>query len=390
MPRSSFIIHRSSFRVVLYTPDVVGDRMAGPGIRAWNIARELSKHFDTTLIAKAEGRGRDGVTFIEHGTDAARAAMRDASVLIGQPARGFRKRRAAQRIVYDLFDPTVLELRELYGNKPSLRQRIHLAAEWWRLSEALMRADLLVCAARKQREFYEGLQSGSAPWIEVPFGVDPESSIAASGVDAREATGGPASPRGMSSDLVVWGGGVWEWLDPATAVDAIVRLNREGTRAKLLFLGRARPNKNLVDRRRDDRFDALLKRGVPYVAANDQWIPYDERLSWLRSGKIAIMLHRRTAEADYSIRTRLFDAIAAGIPVVATRGGFAAELVEQEGLGIVVSPGDVMGVAEAIRRLLMDDETHSTCVGNLKRIRPRFAWEEVTRPLVRAIFDLRT
>ncbi len=358
------------FSVVVHTPDVVGDRMAGPGIRAWHIARELSKHFDTTLIAKSEGAEREGVTLIEHGTDAARAAMRDASVLIGQPARGFRKRHPRQRVVYDLFDPTVLELRELYGSRPAWRQRVHLAAEWWRLFEALMRADLLMCAAHRQREFYESLQSGSAEWIEVPFGVDLG--------DAK------SCPR-PQDNIVVWGGGVWEWLDPATAVDAIARLNREGTRAKLLFLGRTRPNRNLIDRRRDDRFEALLKRGGPNVAANEEWVPYDQRLSWLRSGKIAIMLHRRTAEAEYSIRTRLFDAIAAGIPVVATRGGFAAELVEQEGLGIVVSPGDVAAVAEAIRRLLMDDETYSACVESLERIRPRFAWEVVTRPLVSAI-----
>ena len=363
------------FSVVVSTPDVVGDRMAGPGIRAWHIARELGKHFDATLIAKAEGVARGGVTFIEHGTDAARAAMRDASVLIGQPARGFRKHHRGQRIVYDLFDPTVLELRELYGSAPSMRQRVHLAAEWWRLSEALMRADLLICAARKQRAFYESLQSGSAPWIEVPFGIDLS--------DAK------SCPK-PQDNIVVWGGGVWEWLDPVTAVDAVVRLNQEGVRAQLLFLGRARPNRALVDRRRDDRFDALLERGGPHVSANGEWIPYDERLSWLRAGKIAIMLHRRTAEADYSIRTRLFDAIAAAIPVVATEGGFAAELVEQEGLGIVVSPGDVAAVAEAMRRLLMDDETYSTCVQNLERIRPRFAWERVTEPLVRTIMQWQT
>ena len=161
------------FNVVVHTPDVVGDRMAGPGIRAWHLSRELARHFATTLIAKCEGIAPEDVPVIEHNTDAARAAMRDATVLVGQPARGFRKRRPGQRMVFDLFDPTVLELRELYGNEPSLRQRVHLAAEWWRLSEALMRGDLLMCAARRQRDFYEKLQSGSASWIEVPFGVDP-------------------------------------------------------------------------------------------------------------------------------------------------------------------------------------------------------------------------
>lgn len=362
------------FQVVVQTPDVVGERMAGPGIRAWHIARELAKHVPTTLIAKSEGAAPNDVPLIEHGTDAARAAIRDASVLIGQPARNFRKRRH-QKIVFDLFDPLVLELRELYGNLPSLRQRVHLAAEWWRLSEALLRADLLVCAARKQRRFYESLQSGDAPWLEIPFGID---------LDETRACEKP------KDNVVIWGGGVWEWLDPATAIDAVQRINREGLRAKLLFLGRTRPNRNLIDRRRDDRFEELLARGGAHVAANEEWVPYRERLSWLRAGKIAIMLHRRTAEADYSIRTRLFDAIAAGVPVVATAGGFAAELVEQEGLGIVVPPGNTDAVVAAIRRLLTDDAFFSACVQNLERLRPRFAWEVVTRPLVDAILKWQT
>src|SRR6266540_1893527 len=154
--------------VVVATPDVVGARMAGPGIRAWHLARELAKVAPTTLIAKVEdAHGLNGPAILDRESAEARDALRDAAVLIGQPARRFRKRQRAQRIVFDLFDPTVLELRELYGNTPSLRQRVHLAAEWWRLSEALLIADLLVCAAAGQRRFYESLQSGDAPWIEV-------------------------------------------------------------------------------------------------------------------------------------------------------------------------------------------------------------------------------
>ena len=42
-------------------------------------------------------------------------------------------------------------------------------------------------------------------------------------------------------------------------------------------------------------------------------------------------------------------------------------------------------VAGAIRRLLTDDVFHSACVMNLERVRPRFAWEVVTRPLADAV-----
>jgi len=414
------------FNVVVHTPDVVGERMAGPGIRAWHLARELARHVPVTLVAKMEESTSEGGELrvassqglvarpeipgqlgtrntqpssqlatrnaqpawqlatrnpqrISHGSAAARDALRDASVLIGQPARGFRKRRREQRIVYDLFDPTILELRELYGNAPELRQLVHLAAEWWRLAEALARADLLVCAAHRQRALYERLQSGEAPWIEVPFGIDPDETV----VSERPA-----------DNIVVWGGGLWEWLDPVGAVEAILRVNAEGVRARLLFLGRARPNRELtatrIEQRRDEQFEVLLRRGGELVSANDAWVPYRERLAWLRSAKIAIMLHRRTAEAEYSIRTRLFDAIAAGTPVIASAGGFAAGLVEREGLGIVVPPGDVAAVASAIRRLLTNDEVHTACVRNLERIRPRFAWNAVTRPLVDAVLKWQT
>jgi glycosyltransferase involved in cell wall biosynthesis len=363
------------FQVVVHTPDVVGDRMAGPGIRAWHLARELAKHVPTTLIAKSEGSAPEDVPLIAFGTDAAQAALREASVLIGQPARGFGRRRRSQKIVYDLFDPTVLELRELYGNQPSVRQRIHLAAEWWRLSEALLHADLLISAAPNQRRFYERLRGGDAPWIAVPFGIDLHETRACE------------KPQ---DNIVVWGGGVWEWLDPATAIDAILRVNDRGLRARLLFLGRSRPNRDLIDRRRDDRFDMLLARGGGLVSANAEWVPYRERLAWLRAGKVAIMLHHRTAEAEYSIRTRLFDAIAAGVPVIATSGGFAAELVERERLGVVVPPENVPAVASAIERLLTDDAFAANCVANLERLRPGFAWEVVTQPLVDAVLQWQT
>lgn len=357
--------------VVVATPDVVGRRMAGPGIRAWHLAQELARVGPTTLIAKAEDPIHDpSVTLLDRDSPAAAEALRNAAVLVGQPARGFQKRRPRQRIVYDLFDPTVLELRELYGSSPSLRQRVHLAAEWSRLCEALIRGDLLMYAAPHQLRFYDKLRAGEASWIEVPFGID-----------LKETRVCP-KPQ---DNIVVWGGGVWEWLDPATAVEAVLRVNAEGIRCKLLFLGRSRPNRDLIDRRRDDRFTALLARGGELVSANPDWVPYEERLSWLRSAKVAIMLHRATGEAEFAIRTRLFDAIAAGIPVIASAGGFAADLVEQEALGIVVPPGDLAAVAGAIRRLLVDDGFHATCVQNLERVRPRFAWEVVTRPLTEKV-----
>lgn len=352
------------FPVVVATPDVVGERMAGPGIRAWHFAEELSKHFPTTLIANDDS---DSPKALKWKSREAKDAMDNAAVLIGQPARGFRRMRPGQRIVFDVFDPILLELREMYGSHPSLRQRLHFFAEEMRLRRALNEGDLLVCATPMQRELYD---SARDRLIQVPFGAEQSEQRAASG------------ERG---NLIIWGGGTWEWLDPKTAVEAVVHANREGVPCHLLFLGRSRPNRALVDRRREGRFDMLVASGTPWVEANDDWVPYRDRLSWLQRSKIAMMLHRSTAEARYSIRTRLFDAIAAATPVIATEEGFAAELVAEHGLGLVVPPSDVAAVAKAIERLLQDDVFHARCVSNLERVRPQFAWPVVVRPLVEAL-----
>ena len=356
------------FGVVVHTPDVVGERMAGPGIRAWHFAGELARHFPTILICKREGElpAKPAFRVAERGSAEALVAMKSAEVLIGQPARGFRRQRSRQRIVYDLFDPVLLELREMYGRRPSMRQRVHLRAERWRVEKALSEGDLFIVAAAKQRELYI---KAAGPMIEIPFGIEDIGVVA------------PA----QRDNIILWGGGTWEWLDPATAVEAVVDVNRRGIDCRLLFLGRSRPNRHSVDRRREDRLDALIAGGAPFVSANDSWTPYRDRLAWLRRSKAAIMLHRPTAEAAYSIRTRLFDAIAAAVPVITTEQGFAAELVAAEGLGVVVPPSDVAAVANAIGQLIGNDAFYARCVSNLIRIQPRFAWDVVTRPLIEAV-----
>src|SRR5260221_2724309 len=279
---SARIVPRSSCRVVIVTPDVVGARMAGAGIRAWQLARTLAGHFDTSLVARREGEppGSD-VPLFDRDSDQARDALRAADVLIGQPARGFGRVRRGQRVIYDLFDPVLLELRELYGRHPSVRQRLHFAAEGWRVGRAVKRGDCLIVATKKQRELYP---ASEGRMIDVPFGIDLADVIPGD------------RPR---TDLIVWGGGTWEWLDPKLAVDAVIRLNREGVGCRLLFLRRSRPNRSMADRRRVDRFDAMIGRGVPWGEANDEWTPYSERMAWLRSEERRVGKEGRSRWSPY-------------------------------------------------------------------------------------------
>jgi glycosyltransferase involved in cell wall biosynthesis len=125
------------------------------------------------------------------------------------------------------------------------------------------------------------------------------------------------------------------------------------------------------------------------VTVNRDWVDYRERGRWLRGCKIAIMLHRSTMESAMSIRTRFFDSVACGLPMVASRGGFAATMIENEGLGLVAEPSDVDSVAGAIRVLLTDDALHAKAVRALEHLRPHMSWPTAVAPLVRRIEEWR-
>lgn len=371
-------------QVVVVTPDVVGERMAGAGIRAYHLACEIGRRVPTALVANLLAFRPQGEPFepVAAGTPEAGARITGAAVVIGQPTRQLLslRKRSRGRFCFDLFDPVVLELRELYGRHPGPRQLIHYHAEWSRLRRALETGDALIHATPRQRDLYAGVYAAMSidvpdwlsRWIEVPFGCE---------ID-RAADRPLHEPE---ADEIAWGGGLWPWLDPDTAVEAVRLANDRGVPCRLRFLGGAHPNPAIdVGRGRLERLSAAAP---DLIAITEEWVPYRDRIAWLRGCKIAIMLHRATVEAEYSIRTRFFDALAAGLPVIATRGGLAAELVEREGLGLVVPPADPRSAADAIGRLVGDDVFYRASVNNIERVRPRFAWPVVVAPLLERIMS---
>jgi len=56
------------------------------------------------------------------------------------------------------------------------------------------------------------------------------------------------------------------------------------------------------------------------------------------------------------VPSKLYEAMASGVPVVVVADGEPAEIVASAGAGIAVSPGDVDGLVTALRRLAVDED----------------------------------
>ena len=98
-------------RVVMWSTDPVGERMAGPGIRYHRLATELAQRFDVTLVAP--GDGVPGVPYAFRRVDSSASDWyAEADVVVAQNVplgmvRSFR--RTGARLVFDLYAPALVE-----------------------------------------------------------------------------------------------------------------------------------------------------------------------------------------------------------------------------------------------------------------------------------------
>jgi glycosyltransferase involved in cell wall biosynthesis len=210
---------------------------------------------------------------------------------------------------------------------------------------------------------------------------------AGSGSTGAAPGGSPgASPGGgsPSAEIVLWYGGLWNWLDPVTPVRAMPALLERRPGAHLAFLGRAPADPGERDAADSARAVARdLGAAGERVHFLDAIAPYAERGAWLTDADCSVTAHSAHLETRFSFRTRMLDFIWAGLPVVSTEGDALSELVARDALGEVVAPGDHEGMAESLARVL--ERGRDAYAPAFAATAKALDWSRVTAPLVQMI-----
>ncbi len=104
------------------------------------------------------------------------------------------------------------------------------------------------------------------------------------------------------------------------------------------------------------QFDAGAARILPPVAP--------EQVTWLlREAGLALVTHSdRWVNHRLALPNKLFQAVAAGVPVVATDVGELAKIVRNYGLGTLYRPGDPASLATAVDSVLAGYEQYAAAV----------------------------
>lgn len=388
--------------VLIITGDPVGERMAGPAIRAWNIARILAAENDVRLVSTTSAVSITDAFSVgvvsTHRPKSVRAHEKWADVIIvqGHALQHFPSLETTQKVlVVDVYDPLHLEQLEQGRDKPIKRWNDQVTGSTDALNHQLLLGDFFLCASERQRHFWLGQLAALGRVNAYTYSRDSELdsliAIAPFGIPSDEPVVTRPAIRGVipgiepEDKIIIWGGGIYNWFDPETLIRAVSILARTRPNVRLLFLGVKHPNPDVPEMAAVSRARLVAKQlGISgkNVFFNETWVPYEERQNYLMESDLGVSTHFQHVETTFSFRTRILDYLWAGLPIVSTEGDSFGDLVAQEGLGAAVPERDQAALVEALDRLLYSPEDMEIAKANVMRVRENFTWEKVLEPLV--------
>ena len=379
-------------RVLVATPEPIGRRLAGPAIRAAQIARILSVDHEVTLvsldgesISPIDGQRVLGPDAVSLNFD---AAVVQGSVTVKHPEL----LDSSMALAIDWFDPFHVEALHRGGADKVLRVDLIDGARRT-LHEQAHRGDYFLCSNDMQREHWLGWLAAAGRLNHITHDDDPlfESLIAVAPFGIGRELPSAGSPIrnaftaiGDHDPILLWAGGMHDWLDPLTVIRAMPTVLDENPDARLVFLAGPHPNTSIETM--GVRGEAiLLAREMRMFGKNvlfvNQWIDYGERLTWLQDATIGVLADRAHLESRYSHRTRLLDHLTAGLPTVSTTGDPLSSQLEAAGAALTTSRGDI-ALGDALAGLVNDDDRLGEMSRSARTLAAGLTWEQTLAPLV--------
>ena len=386
-------------KTVLLSHELIGEKMAGPGIRYMHLARVLAKHIHVVLAAPTgSGPTPTSATFemrsFERGVWHSIAdLLADADVILLPPDLANEFPQIADlpgSIVIDGYNPLLAEWLYSYDGLDAWQQRMA------QLRRQYFVGDFYICASERQRDWWLGQLEVQGRINPLTVRADPTLrrliDVVPYGLSTQPYTGSaPSSPImrtvwpgiGAHDPVILWGGGLWPWLDPLTAIRAVDLLRSRLPDVRLVFPGTRHPNPNLhgLHTHLDAARALATERGLidRHVFFGD-WVPYERWADVLRESDVALSLHFDTYETRLAFRSRILETIGAGVPVVATRGDATSEIIERFDIGATVNLTDSAATADALQRILL--RPRSEMQTGFAAAQAEYAWERSAAPLL--------
>ena len=240
--------------ILVLTGDVLGTQLAGPAIRAVEIARYLASRHQIVLgCPQNTGYQPDfNVSIQEFGNEPGPAMLTACDAII-VPGSLILSEHIERPLIVDLYDPFILSNLTRIAADPESGAAL-FNSEFNVLVRKLYSGDFFMCASEKQWDFWIGMLAAFRRINREQYDRDHH----LRDLLAIVPFGIPERPPELRTDLylpeappntkwIVWGGGIWNWFDPLTLIRAMEIISRSNTDIRLFFMGTQHPNPKMKE-----------------------------------------------------------------------------------------------------------------------------------------------
>ena len=364
-------------RILLVCPEPLGHgRPAGIGIRFMEMSKVLIADQHALTVLSPDGGGVEGASAQQLTPEslARETGNHDVAVVQGHAANALFAHGKPLPTVIDLYDPFIIENLHYFASRGAeVFQHDHAT-----LMASIARGDLFLCASEAQRLFYLGVMIAAGRMNPITFEPDPHLDslirVAPFGVQPRR----PDKFVPRTHDLLF--GGIYDWYDPIVAIDAVAIARETFPDITLTF--NKHPNPDLTPQgKAAEAIEYVRKRGLGDFIRFVPWVAYEKRGEFFDQFAFSLLTFRQSIETDLSMRTRVFDYLWGGLPLLTSSAPGTDDVLVRYGAGSVVPTESAATFAREIISLLRDEHLLATMRAGAARFADDHQWSRVLEPL---------
>lgn len=369
--------------LIFFKGDFVGN-VAGVAVRYISVANALLEDgWKVTIAGRSVPRSQEDINYIGVGSifSLVKGVLSSKCIVLhgGGPVALLLFAVGSlfgKSVLLDSFAPHWIEL--YCSPSRGIKKRVKVAFNLSRIVWASYFFDAISVGTTRQRDLIRGVVapfSGPARMRDVVVitgGCDEASEAGHAGVLSSTTFEGTSFQVYKTDDGVVdfaWLGGVWPWFDVEFVLKSFIAFHSEvGGRARLHFFG--------VDPKKKNEMVGIinsLSLGFEAVYFHP-WVDYSDRFEVWRGVDCAVVWSEGGLENDYASRTRNFDCITLGVPVIQNRDSFWGEILDNSGAGVVV---DSEGELPSAFLRMADENLRKEMSVAVSSLQDRFKWSRI-------------
>jgi len=368
--------------LLIYKGDY-GSALRGPELRYISLGKSLHEGGHTVQLAAKTFEAALHPPYIQFirlrsFRDTARAFISTDCILLhgGGPVLIFTTLIAGllgKKIILDNYVPHWIELDEEASHiQKSPKLLIKSSFNALRVLLGSLVFDALIVANQRQLDLARGSASPFTRTRDfnrthiIPFGCDP--------YEPRNRTNGLALINGLILDapklqpddfLVGWLGGTYGWFDLDRLLKSLAPAFRDNPQIKLIFFG-------VKDKKKSD-----LLNTIPVECHSNlyflPWVDFNNRFDYWSAFDISLVWGADGYENDYASRTRNFDCLSLGLPILQNHDDEWGSRLRSSGAGVVT---DLEHISQELIRLSRDKGAVQDMAFRMIQLNPEFQWSK--------------